>query len=190
MIFMNVSSVDDWRQLHGLFMYCCKSESAAKVVQPQHSLIPTGGTLCPCGSWDGTPRHHLTVGWSSPVGHPGWPELLYSGGKHMQSTDTPPTSGNLHVQTKARRIMLPREYWLFYSVYHVQLWRDRDIGPRSVLASAGRIASFPGWEYGASVLAWQTNRSITLDQVLCEIDSIQTHPSMVWSPFVSKFQSF
>ena len=40
MIFTKVSSVDDWRQLHGLFMYCCKSESAAKVVQPQHRLIP------------------------------------------------------------------------------------------------------------------------------------------------------
>jgi len=53
-------------------MYCCKSESVAKVVQPQHRLIPTGGTSCPCGSWDGTPRHHLTVGWSS-LGCPGWP---------------------------------------------------------------------------------------------------------------------
>ena len=40
MIFMNISSVDDCRQLHGLFMYWCKSESVAKVVQPQHRLIP------------------------------------------------------------------------------------------------------------------------------------------------------
>jgi len=55
----------------GNFMACSCTESAAKVVQPQHSLIPTGGTLCPWGSWDGTPRHHLTVGWSS-LGHIPW----------------------------------------------------------------------------------------------------------------------
>ena len=75
MIFMKVSSVDDRRQLHDLFMYCCKSESAAKVVQPQHRLIPTGGTSCPYGSWDGTPRHHLTVAWLKFTGPP-WMALV------------------------------------------------------------------------------------------------------------------
>ena len=55
----------------------------------------------------------------------------------------------------------------FIVYYHMQQWRVRDIGPRSVLVSrpqtsAGRIASFPDWEYGASVLAWQTNHSVTL----------------------------
>jgi len=62
-----VSWMDDWRWLHGLFLYCCKSESVAKKSSP----ILTGGTLCPClflpqiNKGYGTPRHHLTVGWSS-----------------------------------------------------------------------------------------------------------------------------
>jgi len=54
----------------GNFMACSCTESAAKVVQPQHSLIPTGGILCPCGSWDGTPRHHLTCSWLKLTGAP------------------------------------------------------------------------------------------------------------------------
>jgi len=57
MTFMKVTSMDDWRQLHGLFLYWISS----KVVQPHRSPIPIGGTSCPCVSWDGTPRH----GWSS-----------------------------------------------------------------------------------------------------------------------------
>jgi len=84
--------------LHGFFFVPLQKwirAKSSKLVQPQHSLIPTVGTLCPCGSWDGTPRHHLTVGWSS-LGHPRWPELHYSGGKHTQSTDTSNQSEHNH----------------------------------------------------------------------------------------------
>ena len=91
-MFMKVSSMDDCiKATSWLVLVLLQKWISSKVVQPQHSLIPTGGTLCPC-SWDVTPRHHLTVGWSS-LGRPGWPELLCSGGNHA-STDTSNQSGH------------------------------------------------------------------------------------------------